>query len=418
MKVRINEEAFNPIYYQYLEDYSYRYNMYMGGSGSGKSHFITQKLIIKALQSKRKILIMRKVGRTIKDSVFALMLSILQDIGLYSYCQINKTNYTVTFPNGSTFLFSGVDDPEKLKSIADITDCWLEECSEFNEDDFLQIDLRLRSPLPDNQIYLSMNPISKANWTYKRFFADKVGEQWIEKKTPPQNTFILKTTYIHNNFLPQSYIDGLESLIETNPVYYRVYALGEFVSLDKLVYTNWKVGIAPIDKANLDLIVGLDFGYVNDPSALVEAYVDKINNRIYVTREMSEKGLLNNRIAARIKDMGLAKEYIVADSAEQKSIAELKNLGISRIYPASKGKGSILQGIQKLQQYEIIVAAKCINTIAELENYSWRKDRSTSEYINEPSDNYNHCLDALRYAIQKFDKQTKLKTMNKSVLGL
>ena len=144
----------------------------------------------------------------------------------------------------------------------------------------------------------------------------------------------------------------------------------------------------PIDisKVNGTLLCGLDFGYVNDPTAFICSLLDEDNKKLYVFQEFFEKGLLNNEIAQRIKELGYAKSAIVADSAEQKSIEEIKKLGIPRIKPAVKGQGSILQGIQKLKQYEIIIDPSCVNLIEEFKNYSWKKDKNTSEYINEPED--------------------------------
>lgn len=162
----------------------------------------------------------------------------------------------------------------------------------------------------------------------------------------------------------------------------------------------------------------MDFGYINDPSALVVSYLDEENKRIYIEDEYYKVGMLNNEIADLIQYKNLQKEVIIADSAEQKSIEEIKRAGVSRIRPATKGQGSILQGIQKLQQYQLIVNPACRNLIIELENYSWKKDKATNEYVNEPQDCYNHALDALRYSIQAQEKKQKIQTISKLGLGL
>ena len=327
---------------------------------------------------------------------------------LLAECGVNKTNFNIDLPNGSTFLFKGLDEVEKLKSIVGITDIIIEEASEITLEDFQQLDLRLRSAAKDNQIYLMTNPTSKVNWIYKYFF---------ENGTPP-NTFILHTTYKDNRFLPSEYIKTLEDMINTNPTWYRIYTLGEFVSLGKLVYNNWERGFVPEDKSKLQILVGLDFGYSNDPSAILVSYADIENKIIYIDREIYEKGLLNNMIYDRIVNLGVAKEVIHADAAEPKSIEELKRLGLARIVAASKGPGSVNAGIQKLQQYKLIVNPSCVSVIEELENYAYKRDKSTQEYTNEPEDNFNHALDALRYSIQKLNLNNKLGTMNKAALGL
>lgn len=294
-----------------------------------------------------------------------------------------------------------------MKSITDITDIWIEEATEATQDDFNQLDLRLRAQKPYLQIYLSFNPVSKANWVYKYFFENGT----------PANTIILKTTYKDNRFLPQDYINALEEMEKTNPTYYKIYALGDFCSLDKLIFNNWEIGVAE-DTKNYSLLLGLDFGFVNDATAFIVAYLDEENKTIYIDNELYQTGLLNDQIANAIKYMGFSKSVIIADSAEQKSIEEIRREGIIRIKPASKGKGSILQGIQKLQQYKLIVNPRCANMITELQNYSWKKDKSTNEYINEPNDNFNHLCDALRYSLQCVENQNKIQTFKKASFGL
>lgn len=336
--------------------------------------------MIKALCSQRNVLVIRKVGTTLKDSVFKLFKDMLKKWGIISYCKINKSSYDMELPNGSSILFKGLDDSEKVKSITDITDIWIEEATELVKTDFEQLDLRLRKDVEHLQMFLTFNPISKINWCYKYWF-----------ENPPAEAKILKTTYKDNPFLPESYIASLEAMKDTNPVYYKIYAEGEFCTLDKLVYNNWRLA-EDEDKPTGTMVVGLDFGYVNDPSALVVSYVDDDNKRLYVTDCVTQKGLLNDAIADLIKYKALQKEVIIADSAEQKSIEEIKQLGVPRIRPATKGAGSVNQGIGKLQQYEIIVNPSCTDVITELQNYSYVKDKTTGEYTNTPIDAFNHCL--------------------------
>lgn len=210
----------------------------------------------------------------------------------------------------------------------------------------------------------------------------------------------------------------MEDYKKTNPYYYRVYCLGEWGSLSKQIFTNYTIRNLDIDelrKQNYIHCVGVDFGYVNDPTTIIQSLVDEEHKKIYIYNEFYETGLLNNEIARQLKALGLEKSTIVADSAEQKSIEEIKREGIRRIIPSRKGKDSVIQGIQKLQQYELIVDSGCPNTIEELENYSWKKDRS-GEYINQPVDQHNHCIDALRYSLQCVDSKPKLKTLPSNTL--
>lgn len=408
-KFKISRKCFNNVYLPQLENYDSRFNVFYGGAGSGKSMFVFQKIIYKYLKyPNRKCLVVRKVGNTLRDSCFALMKSVLSDWHLYSECKINKTDLTIELPNGSHFIFKSMDDPEKIKSIANIDDIIVEECSEIDGFDFDQLCLRLRSKNPYNQVHVMFNPVSKENWTYKRWFA----EDCTYNKG---NTIILHTTYKDNKFLPQEYIDNLLEMERSNPVYYRIYALGEFATLSKLIYTNWKV--EQFDYINIlrevkdsRAIFSLDFGFTNDPTAFVCAIIDKIDKRLWIFDEFQAKGLLNNEIAEKIIDKGFRKEVIICDSAEPKSIEELRRNGLERVKGAIKGRDSILNGIQLVQQFEIIVHPNCSHVQEELKNYTWQKDRSTGEYINKPIDKYNHGLDALRYGVStELGNKTKTK---------
>lgn len=307
------------------------------------------------------------------------------------------------------FYFKGLQDPERIKSIVGCTDLFVEECSELTQDDFDQLCLRIRAKVPFIQIFSCFNPISKANWTYKRWFDDDTKDL--------KNTIVIKTTYRDNKFLPQSYIDSLENMINTNPTYYKIYALGDFCSLNKLVYNNWEVKDFDYTTIKGELCIGLDFGYITDPTALVASIVDPEAKTIYVFDEYYEKGRTNDQIAAMIKMRGYSKSNIIADSAEQKSIEEIRRLGVFRIRPSMKGPDSIMSGIQYIQQYRIFIHPSLENIKTELENYAFKKDKQTNEYINQPCDSYNHLLDALRYSMQIVWNPKKLTTMDKSLFG-
>lgn len=394
---QISKKCFNDVYLKELQSYDKRYNVYYGGAGSGKSHFVVQKMVYKYLKyPNRKCLVIRKVTNSIRDSIYTLFKSVLGDWQLYNACKIRDTLLTIELPNGSQFIFKGIDDPEKIKSIANIDDIIVEECTEVEMGDFDQLDLRLRSKNPYNQIHCMFNPVSKSNWVYIRWFKDGFNSE---------NTKVLHTTYKDNKFLPTAYVDTLNEMGKKNPTYFKIYALGEFATLDKLIYDNWEESYFDYheiirENKNVKAIFGMDFGYTNDPTAFVALLIDEVNKLIYIFDEFQEKGLTNEMIAEKIKALGYRKEIISCDSAEPKSIDELRINGLDRVRPATKGRDSILNGIQLIQQYKIIVHKKCECTIEELKNYTWIKDKSTGEYINRPIDKYNHSLDALRYAVQ------------------
>lgn len=340
------------------------------------------------------------------------MLEIIDQFQLTEHIIVRKADMIIELPNGSEFLFRGLMDPERIKSINGITGFWLEESSEFTAEDANQLDLRLRTMVPNLQIFYSYNPVSKTNWVYDRWHKEGV--------KIPDNTRVVHTTYRDNEHLPQSYRESMENLKDRDPFMYRVYSLGLFASMGKRVYTNWETRfIMPEELATTTAYFGLDFGFVNDPTTLVRADVDEKKKIIYITDEFLQKGMLNNTIADMIKAKGYSKEVITADSAEQKSIVEIRRAGIDRIRAAKKGPDSILFGIKKLQQFNIVVSPECENTIIELENYVWQKDNKSGEYIDKPVDNHNHLLDALRYALEDIGKPpNKARALNKSLLGL
>ena len=397
MAKKLNPKIFNDWVYDGITDYSHRIEVYFGGAGSGKSYGGTQKIYLKGLKYKRKILVIRKIQRTIKDSIWSVIVGHLHNSGLYEASRINRSDLEIELPNGSIFIFKGLDDPEKIKSIDGITDIVIEEATELTEDDFTQLNLRLRANAPYLQIYLFFNPISKKNWVYDYFFVREL----------PTNVKIVKTTYLDNKFLPQEYRDELERLKDRNPAYYRIYCLGEFATLDKLVFPTYTTKIISDDDiSGLKRWIGLDFGYVNDPSAIVWGYINTTKRKIYVCGEYVKRGMRNDEIAEKMIDLGLHKDKSYGDSAEPKSIDEIKSKGVN-IDATVKGKDSVIHGIQWIQQYELVVDERCFKVIEELDNYTWKKDKQTGEYINEPVDTFNHTIDAIRYGLNKYIKGTK-----------
>lgn len=415
IKLNIDKSFFNEAYLPILNNKE-RITVLYGGGGSGKSHFVVQKMIIKAFTyPNRRILIVRKVQRTIRNSIYKLFLEQLEGMGLLKHCNHTTTNLEIRLPNGSEIIFTGLDDPEKIKSITRIDDIVIEEASELsNEEEFMQLNTRLRSKAPNQQIHCMFNPVSKSNWVYK---------YWFKQEQP--NTRILHTTYKDNlNHLPQEYIDQMESYKEINPFYYDVYTLGKFGNLGKRVFTRWQekdFDVTQVIKENPKVMtrIGADWGFSNDPTTIIYSLADIENRKLWICEETYQKGLLNNEIAEIIHLKGYQKQEIIADSAEPKTIEEMKQHGISNIKGVKKGKGSILTGIQFMQQFEIFIHPSCENTIREFGDYSYRKDKH-GEYINE-FEGADHALDAIRYSLTPLIKPKKvssLRVFDKSLLGL
>ncbi|HGH0908447.1 TPA: PBSX family phage terminase large subunit [Staphylococcus pseudintermedius] len=415
-KVSLNfnqpSKVFNKNIFEILFNYDYFTEVHYGGGSSGKSHGVIQKVVLKALKNweyPRRILWLRKVQSTIKDSLFEDVKECLINYGIWDMCLWNKTDNKVELPNGAVFLFKGLDNPEKIKSIKGVSDIVMEEASEFTLNDYTQLTLRLRERKHKlKQIFLMFNPVSKLNWVYKYFF---------EHGKPMKGVLIRQSSYKDNKFLDDMTRENLEMLATRNPAYYKIYALGEFATLDKLVFPKYeKRIISDKEVGHLPSYFGLDFGYVNDPSAFIHVKIDSDNKKLYVMSEYVKKGMLNNEIAQVINDLGYSKEKITADSAEQKSIMEIKANGIDRIVPAMKGKDSVMAGIQFISQFDIVIDERCYKTIEEFDNYTWKKDKNTDEYYNEPVDTYNHCIDALRYAVEALTIQKKHQKKDKNTL--
>lgn len=413
VNLTFKESVFLPCYRPYIYDYSYRYNIYYGGRGSGKTKWVIQKLVIKGLKEKRMILLMRKETNKLRDSVWKELLDVINEWNLKEFFSVNKTEFRVTCKlNGTEFKCLGLDESEKIKGFTAISDVFMDEVTAFTADDFELIDGTLRSKIYNLplQIYIGFNPISKANWVYHYFGFDT-------GITPP-DTFIMHTTYLDNPYLDESFHKRMDALKTRNFNRWKVEALGEFVTLDKLVFTNWKVEeFNHIDLPGT-LLVGMDFGFVNDVSTIVASILNEDTKTIHIFKTWGDTGKTNDQLAAIIKNMGFAKSTIIADCAEQKSIEEIKRLGVTRIKASAKGKDSIIHGLQKLWQYDIIVHPSCEGIITEFENYSWKKDKSTGLYINQPVDAFNHYIDALRYSLQVIGNEARLKSISKSTLNL
>lgn len=409
MILDINPKVFLPVYLPHLDDYEKRYNVYYGGRGSGKTIFVFQKLLLKGLKEKRNILLMRKTTVSCKFSVWKELKDAISSFGLNKYFSFRETDFTAECKlNGTIFKCSGLDNPERIKGYSEISDVVLEEATEFNLEDFELIDGTVRSikyslPL---QIYCLFNPIAKTNWVYKRFGFDT--------GIVPDNTFILKTTYLDNPHLSQDYIERMENMKKTNPTRWKIEALGDFVSLDRLIFQNYKVEDFDYTTIKGQLLVGMDFGFITDPSAIVASILDEVNKKIYIFREWSGQGYTNQQLVKVIESLGFSKSVIVADSAEQKSIAEIRQGGIIKIRPAIKGSDSVIHGLQQLMNYEIIVHPTCEGVLVEFENYTWQKDKQTGEYINKPIDQFNHFCDSLRYSLQCVSN--RLKSFDRNVL--
>ena len=366
-----------------------RYRVLYGGSGSGKSHYMGQETILSMLSSgEYSYLVARKTNRSIRHSVFLLLTSLISEYNLAEYFTVNKSDMSITCATGSRLVTSGLDDVEKLKSIAGINRIWIEEASEITQGDYTQLDLRMRGNSPvGHQMTLTFNPISELHWLKRHFF---------DAKQP--DTFLLKTTYKDNSHIDQAYKERLERLQEEDYQYYRIYTLGEWGSLGNLIFTNWERADLSQQKKSFDNFYnGVDFGFADDPFAFVRVHHDSMRKVIYITDEIYRRALHNDEAAPLIIELA-GREIVTCDSAEPKSIDDLRRHGV-KARAARKGPGSVGYGIKWLQGQKVVIDENCTYAIKEISGYKWREDKD-GNVIPKPIDINNHLIDALRYALE------------------
>lgn len=381
-----------------------RYKAIKGSRASKKSSTQSLKVITEIIENPNiNWLVVRKVERTLRDSCYAQLKWAIHRLKVDNFFKCSTSPLEITYkPTGQKILFRGLDDPLKVTSITvevgSLCRLWIEEAYEItSEDAFDRLDESIRGQLPKgmyHQVVLTFNPWSDRHWLKKRFFDE-----------PSKNVLAMTTNYMCNEFLSKADLVLFEEM-KKNPRRYRTAGLGEWGIVEGLVYENWEERVFDVHEISIRPSVrsafGMDFGYVNDPSTLFCGLVDTVAREIYVFDEMYEKGMSNEDILSKVSEMGYSKERIKADSAEPKSIAYLRKAGLTRIRAAKKGPDSIRAGISIIQDYKIIIHPRCVNFITEISNYTWDKDKFDNA-INKPIDDFNHLMDAMRYAMEDFD---------------
>lgn len=387
-----------------------RYDVCKGSRASKKSKTTALRIIYNMMKyDQSNTLVVRKTYRTLKDSCFTDLKWATKRLEVENLWEFKYSPLEATYlRTGQKILFRGLDDPLKVTSITVeygyLCWAWLEESYEItSEKDFDTLDESIRGELPPHlwkQWMITFNPWNEHHWLKKRFF---------DAENDP-DILAITTNYKCNEWLDDADLRLFENMKKNNPRRYQVAGLGNWGIVDGLVYENWKEEEFTLDQVvNCDSVDGIDFGYTNDPAAVFIGFIDTEHKKLYVWDEIYKKGLSNKRLYEEIESSHYQKKSFTADCAEPKSIDELRGYGL-RVEKSQKGKDSITHGIQYIQDFEIIIHPRCVNFITEIGNYTWDEDRLGNK-INRPIDDFNHLMDAMRYAVEKYTfGRVKLRT--------
>lgn len=414
----------------YVHNWDHREYYLLGSYASSKSFNTAIKLILKSLYEKRKIMVVRKVFATLKESCYEDL------IGAISFLKLDKIFTCTTSPlsikcnkNGSRFIFRGMDKKEKIMSIKDISIIWIEE-NEITFDDYKELKSRLRVKGVKNHLITTSNPTNKQHWAYRHHFYDQeLQELKLEEERFYKERLIIKDdVYYHHS----TYKDNLENLNkdfveelekERDPLLKNIKVFGRFGTVGSKVFTNiskiTQQQFEETQKKNLLYFDGLDFGYATSYNALVQTAVDTNNNDLYIYEQFYHnepsysklygKKLINPVLAEELKKYKI-KGKITADGAEPKTIDALKLKGIS-----IKGTGKkelIVEGIKKLKSFNnIFIVDICKDVWREFDSLEHPKDSKTGLYDEESYNIDPHSVDATRYALKNY-RRTNLKGRN------
>lgn len=365
--------------FKHLQESTKRFIVEQGGTRSGKTYNIVIWLIVQAIMRKGIVVaIVRKTYPSLRATVLRDFIEIMETMLLYDERRHNKSEGTYTFKNGSMIEFLSVDKPQKIRGRKRHI-CFINEANELTYEDFFQLNIRTTE-----RMVLDYNP-SEEFWIY-------------DELIPRDDCEFHITTYKDNPFLTDELIREIERLKETDEYYWTVYGLGEKAIIKGVVFTNWEIKSFEFEDESHDDYktlsgYGMDFGFTNDPTTLIA--VHKQNGELWVRSLIWERGMTNPDIANRMEELEVVNHDIVADSAEPKSIEELRRLGWN-VRPSKKGAGSIREGIGILKQQKINVHPNSPELIKEFKSYKFKKDRD-GKYLNEPVDKFNHGIDAIRY---------------------
>ncbi len=383
-----------------------RFVVLYGGASSSKSWQLAAYLLLNKflVESNIGILILRKTKPAVRSSCYDLILSWLNKFQM-RYNE-NKSLWRIYGPHNNFIAFDGLDDVEKKKSIEGINYIWVEEATEITHKEFIQLNLRCRARNYNgiNQLFLTFNPV------------DPIENEWLKRFTenPPEDMAVMQFTYKDNPFLGIEERKQIEELIEVDEEFAAIYNHGEWAVPKNRIYTNWKL----IDKMPEEFeehVWGLDFGYSSNPAALIEIRT-RGGNEIYEKEHIYQSKLTNDDLIVMLKDkMETTNDLIIADSAEPKSIQEIRNAGYN-IQPCEKGPDSVRHGINLIRSLKVFITRDSQNLIAEKKTYKWKEDK-VGNPTSEPVKFKDHLLDAERYAVQKIKGRVKAGISYLDIIG-
>ena len=409
------DKEVNPHFEDFLFDWSHKFYFLVGGYGSSKSYNAALKIILKCLEEKRTVLVVREVYDTHRDSTFSLFSEIIEDLNLSKKVRVNSSPMQIRFPNGAKIIFRGMDKPEKLKSINNISIVWLEECSEIKYAGFKELLGRLRHPSLSLHMILTTNPVSKDNWAYTHFFIDEVNGRIVlnDEDLYKERVIIQKDIYYHhsvaedNLFLQAAYIEQLEEIKEYDPDLYRIAKKGRFGVNGKLVLPQLEVWdheevMRDINSMRKPLFKnGMDFGFVDSFNAISRMCVDPEKEWLYIWDEYYTRGKDDPEIAADMEEKGLKKKIIKGDNAEAKTISYLQKKGF-RILPCYKL--TRVENTKKIKRFKkIIISSNCPNHERELKTLTFKKDPKTDRIIEDEFNIDPHTFSAMWYGLDDYD---------------
>lgn len=432
-------KAVAPAFEDFLFNWDYERYLLIGGYGSGKSYQIAFKIILKLLEEKRKALVIREVFDTIEQSCYDLFCEILDDMGLLTtdpkvFKKIKnrvlalRSPLRFRFPNGSQIIFKGMDKPEKVKSINGVSIVWLEECSEIKYDGYKELLGRIRTPNVSMHFILSCNPVGRENWVYSHFFKrlDDEGNETIivdEDKFYEKHCIIKNGTYYHhstpddNPWLPWRYLHRLDDLKNYDYPLYMVARWGRFGATGTRVLPQFQVAKIPsvfveqVKRLGVEnQYFGFDFGFEESFNAVLSMSVDIKHSTLYIWDEIYMNHVTDDVFAnqpemqalrKRINDINNAgvPKMLVADNEDPKAISYYRQSGFKIRGCRNKFAGSRLSNTRKIKRFRrIIVSPKCVNTIRELKDLTYKKDAKG----NVVYDQFNidpHSFSAIWYAL-------------------